>query len=186
MTRAANGEAGGARHRDLRGPRAHTRVVGAGYVNTGIVLIDLLAYFTGRSATAAGQDTGGAVSGYRPALAGRHPDQAIDRRRSYVTQPSTTDLVITHGTFLDELTAGRLRHVGQPELDAAVRVRRAAPPRRSHGLAATWHAGGRLAAGGRQRGLHLSPEVAIRADLARGLSENRRRLRTACQRPDRR
>src|SRR5262249_22329800 len=38
-----------------------------------------------------------------------------------VTQPSTTDLVVAHGMFLDELAAGRLPHAGQPELDAAVR-----------------------------------------------------------------
>jgi hypothetical protein len=30
-------------------------------------------------------------------------------------------IAVAHGTFLDELAAGRLRHAGQPELDAAVR-----------------------------------------------------------------
>jgi hypothetical protein len=33
-----------------------------------------------------------------------------------VTQPSTSDCAVAHGTFLDELAAGRLRHAGQPEL----------------------------------------------------------------------
>jgi hypothetical protein len=37
-----------------------------------------------------------------------------------VTPPSTSDLAVAHGTFLDELAAGRLRHAGQAELDAAV------------------------------------------------------------------
>ena len=38
-----------------------------------------------------------------------------------VTQPSTSDIAVAHGSFLDELAAGRLRPAGQPELDAAVR-----------------------------------------------------------------
>jgi hypothetical protein len=38
-----------------------------------------------------------------------------------VTQPSTSHIAVAHGTFLDELAAGRLRHTGQPELGAAVR-----------------------------------------------------------------
>ncbi len=38
-----------------------------------------------------------------------------------VTQPLTSDIAVVHGSFLDELAAGRLRHAGQPELDAAVR-----------------------------------------------------------------
>jgi hypothetical protein len=39
----------------------------------------------------------------------------------HVTQPSTSDIAVAHSTFLDELAAGRLRHAGQPELDAAAR-----------------------------------------------------------------
>ena len=39
-----------------------------------------------------------------------------------VTQPSTSDVVIAHGQFLDLVAAGDLRHVGHPALDAAVRV----------------------------------------------------------------
>jgi hypothetical protein len=38
-----------------------------------------------------------------------------------VTQPSTSDIAVAHGLFIDELAAGRLGHAGQPELDAAVR-----------------------------------------------------------------
>jgi hypothetical protein len=39
----------------------------------------------------------------------------------HVTQPSTRDIAVAHGLILDELAAGRLRHAGQPKLDAAVR-----------------------------------------------------------------
>jgi hypothetical protein len=59
MTRPANGEAGGARHRDLRKSRTHTSIVAAGYVNTGIVLVDLLA------TAAHGLSTSGPACGFR-------------------------------------------------------------------------------------------------------------------------
>lgn len=38
-----------------------------------------------------------------------------------VTQPSTQDVVAAHGNFMDLVAAGRLRHLSQPELTAAVR-----------------------------------------------------------------
>jgi hypothetical protein len=38
-----------------------------------------------------------------------------------VTELSTSDVVVAHGDFLDELNAGRLRYVSHPQLDAAVR-----------------------------------------------------------------
>jgi hypothetical protein len=45
--------------------RAHTSIIGAGYVSTGVVLVDLLAYLTGTDATAtvaaAGQRTAQSV-----------------------------------------------------------------------------------------------------------------------------
>ena len=76
----------------------------------------------------------------------RHLIKPLTDAEVNVTQPSTSDVAFAHGTFLDKLTAGRLRRAGQPELDAVVRVRRAAPPRRRHGVAAARHASRRLAA----------------------------------------
>ena len=37
------------------------------------------------------------------------------------TTPSTSDVAVAHGLFVDALAAGRLRHTGQAELTAAVR-----------------------------------------------------------------
>lgn len=37
-----------------------------------------------------------------------------------VTKPTSSDLVVAHGGFLDALAAGRIRHQGQAELTAAV------------------------------------------------------------------
>jgi hypothetical protein len=55
-----------------------------------------------------------------------------------VTRPSTSDVTVAHGTFLDERAAGRLRHAEQPELGA----------QRRRGGATAWqrHAGRRIAA----------------------------------------
>jgi hypothetical protein len=37
-------------------------------------------------------------------------------------EPSTSDVVVAHGNFLDAVAAGRLRHAGQPKLTDAVRA----------------------------------------------------------------
>jgi hypothetical protein len=68
-----------------------------------------------------------------------------------VVELSTSDVVVAHGDFLDEVNAGRIRHVGHPQLDAAVRHgmqrplggastwdRRAAPVDIGPLTAATW------------------------------------------------
>jgi hypothetical protein len=39
-------------------------------------------------------------------------DQALTDAEVRVTQPSTSDVAVAHGTFLDELAAGRIRHAG--------------------------------------------------------------------------
>ena len=36
--------------------------------------------------------------------------------------PSTSDVLVAHGEFLNTLAAGRMRHAGTPELTAAVRA----------------------------------------------------------------
>jgi hypothetical protein len=57
-----------------------------------------------------------------------------------MTELSTSDVVVAHGDFLDELNAGRLRHVSHPQLDAAVRH----GMQRPLGGASTWERRGDL------------------------------------------
>jgi hypothetical protein len=124
MTRAANGEAGGARHPDRRGPGAqhHRR---SRYVSTGIVLVDLLAYLTGTGATATVLRLGKTRTVQSVIIDPHSPGatliQPLTDAVVTVPQPSTSDVAVAHGTFLDELAAGRLRHAGQAELTAAIR-----------------------------------------------------------------
>jgi hypothetical protein len=83
--------------------RAHTSIVAAGYVNTGIVPVDLLAYLTGTDATSTvlrfAQDTDGAVGCDRPALARRDADQTVDRCGGH------------RDVAVDERLRGRPRHL---------------------------------------------------------------------------
>lgn len=51
-----------------------------------------------------------------------------------LVEPGSSDLVVAHGVFLDELAAGRVRHVPSPELEAAAR----AGEQRRLGGAQTW------------------------------------------------
>ena len=65
--------------------RRHTSIVGAGYVSADIILVDLLACLTGTEATATVLRLGKTRTvhgGDRPALGGRHTDQAADGCRS--------------------------------------------------------------------------------------------------------
>ena len=49
-------------------------------------------------------------------------------------RPSTSDVVVAHGWFMDDLNAGKLRHVPHPRLDEAAR----AGTQRPLGGAKTW------------------------------------------------
>lgn len=51
-----------------------------------------------------------------------------------LVKPSTSDVVVAHGLFLDDLAGGRLRHVPHPRLDEAAR----AGQQRRLGGAQTW------------------------------------------------
>jgi hypothetical protein len=105
--------------------RAHTSIVGAGHVSTGIVLIDLLAYLTGTDATATVLRLRKTRTVQTVVIDPHSPGATLIKPLTdaevNVTQPSTSDIAVAHGTFLDELAGGRLRHAGQPELDGAVR-----------------------------------------------------------------
>lgn len=106
--------------------RRHTSVAAAGHLDGAMVLVELAAYLDG---------AGEAVSTVLGLRAERTVNAVVIDPHSpaatlikpltdagvTVTQPSTVDVVVAHGEFLDTLTAGRLRHAGQPELDAAVR-----------------------------------------------------------------
>lgn len=39
-----------------------------------------------------------------------------------LSKPSTSDVVVAHGLFMDELTSGRVRHIPHPRLDEAARA----------------------------------------------------------------
>jgi len=121
--------------------RRHTSVVAAGTVEDGVVLVDLRAYVDGPDATAVLLDlleerkaSDGderpprklraiAIDPHSPAATLIKP-LALPLRNAGVKllEPSTSDVVVAHGTFLDTLAAGRLRHAGQSELTAAVRA----------------------------------------------------------------
>lgn len=45
-----------------------------------------------------------------------------EQKLKIVLTPNTSDVVVAHGRFLDELAAGRLRHVSHPRLDEAARA----------------------------------------------------------------
>ncbi len=105
--------------------RAHTSIVAAGFVSKGIILVDLLAYLTGTEATWTVLRLGKTRTVQSVLIDPHSPGATLIKPLTdaevRVTQPSTSEIAVAHGTFLDELAAGRLRHAGQPELDAAVR-----------------------------------------------------------------
>jgi hypothetical protein len=148
MPRAANGEAGGARHRDLRGPGAHqhrrSRPCQHGHRP------DRPARLPDRDGrdvdgAAAGQDTDVQTVVIDPHSSGATLIKPLTDAEVAVTQPSTSDPAVAHSTFLDEPAAGPVasRRAG--------RARRGRPPRhtkaagRRHGVVAARHARGRVA-----------------------------------------
>ncbi len=105
--------------------RQHTSIVGAGHLDGDLVLVDLLAYLDGT-------DPVPAVLGVREArtvlavVVDPHSNAAtaikpLEAAGVVVTRPTSSDLVVAHGLFLDALAAGRVRHAGQAELTAAAR-----------------------------------------------------------------
>jgi hypothetical protein len=123
--------------------RRHTSVVAAGAVEGDVVLVDLRAYVDGPDATglvlelseerkAQASDErfrpdrkmrAVAVDPHSPAATLIKPlDIPLRNAGVKLLLPSTSDVVVAHGEFLDTLAAGRLRHAGQPELTAAVRA----------------------------------------------------------------
>lgn len=105
--------------------RQHTSIVGAGRLDGDLVLLDLLAYLDGTDPTPAvlrlrAERTvlAVAVDPHSHAATCIAPLEATGVE---VTKPTSSDLVVAHGDFLDLLAAGRIRHQGQAELTAAMR-----------------------------------------------------------------
>ena len=105
--------------------RQHCSVVGAGCLEGDLVLLDLLAYLEGTDPVLEvlrlrGERTVLAVvvDPHSHAATTIGPLEAADVK---VIKPTSSDLVVAHGTLLDMLAAGRVRHQGQATL-TAVRV----------------------------------------------------------------
>jgi hypothetical protein len=105
--------------------RAHTSIVGAGRLEGDLVLVDLLRYLDST-------DPVGAVLALRAertvlqVVVDPHSNAAtaikpLEAAGVTVTRPTSSDLVVAHGLFLDTLAAGRIRHAGRAELTAAAR-----------------------------------------------------------------
>lgn len=120
--------------------RDHTSIVAAGPIDdSDMILVDLVAYLDGTDAAGTilelretRQVVAVAIDPHSPAATLLGPLRAA--RVKELLEPSTSDVVVAHGEFIDVLAAGRLRHAGQPELTAAVR----AGLQRPLGGAATW------------------------------------------------
>jgi hypothetical protein len=123
--------------------RAHTAVCTAGYLDGDLVLVDLASYTDGTDPVPVVVELqqrrtvlAVAVDPHSPAATAIVP---LEAARVKVTRPSSSDLVVAHGLFLDALTAGRVRHRGQAVLTAGMRALEArrlggatAPERRSN------------------------------------------------------
>lgn len=105
--------------------RRHTSIVAASVMPDDCALIDLIRYLDGPDAVPALVELnatrtvlGIVIDPHSPAatLIGPLTEAGIT-----VTTPSTSEVVVAHGAFLDLVSAGKLRHTGQPQLDAAVR-----------------------------------------------------------------
>jgi hypothetical protein len=106
--------------------RQHTSIVAAGRLPDDLVVLELVAYLDGTDPTAAVLE----LQEQRELLAviidpHSHATTCIGPLEAAgvtITRPNSVDLVTAHGTFLDLLAAGRIRHQGQPELTTAARA----------------------------------------------------------------
>ncbi|HKY74844.1 MAG TPA: hypothetical protein VJS45_01790 [Acidimicrobiia bacterium] len=109
--------------------RLHTSIATASRrAGLDAVVIELVAYLDGTTVAPA------AILHYAGELAARavvidpHSQAATllvpleQAKLKGLVKPSTSDVVVAHGQFLDELAAGHLRHVAHPRLDEAARA----------------------------------------------------------------
>jgi hypothetical protein len=106
--------------------RQHTSLVAAGRLDEGdLVLVDLLRYLDGPDPLAAVLQIREERSVIHvvvdPHSNAATAIQPLEAAGVDVLKPSSSDVVVAHGGFLDLLAAGRVRHAGQAELTAAAR-----------------------------------------------------------------
>lgn len=121
--------------------RLHTSIgMARTKADSGVITVELLAYLSG-TASAVGEalryvqdlsPVAVVIDPHSPASTLLRPLE--DLKVKHLVRPSTTDLVVAHGDFLDRLVAGAMRHVEHPRLTEAAR---AAEQRRAGG-AQTW------------------------------------------------
>jgi hypothetical protein len=131
-------------------------IAAAGHVDGDFILVELAAYLEGTDPLAEVLRLQAectvvavAVDPHSPAATVIKPltDAGVE-----VVELSTHDVAVAHGEFLDTLAAGRLRHVSDQRLDAAVRHGTA----RSLGGAAAWE----------RRGSAVDVAPAVAAEIA--------------------
>lgn len=105
--------------------RQRTSIVAAGHLDGNLVMVDLVSYLPGADPVGAvlalcEQHTVRAVS-VDPHSHAATCIRPLEAAGVKLLKPTSSDLAVAHGGFLDALAAGRIRHRGQPELTTAVR-----------------------------------------------------------------
>lgn len=105
--------------------RQHCSIVAAGHLDDDLVLLDLVAYLDSTDPVPAvlrlqGERTVVAVA-VDPHSNAATTIKPLEAAKVTVLKPTSSDLVVAHGTLLDALAAGRVRHQGQQQLTAAAR-----------------------------------------------------------------
>jgi hypothetical protein len=106
--------------------RRHTAIAAAGRLGDAVIGAELVSYLDGvAEAPAAVLLLRAEREAYAVIVDPRSPAATLIRPLSdagvALTEPSTSDVAVGHGTFLDELNAGRLKLAPHPALDAAAR-----------------------------------------------------------------
>jgi hypothetical protein len=105
--------------------RQHTSIVAAGHLEDDLVLLELACYLDHTDPVATVLQLREQRT-LRVVTVDPHSHAAtaigpLEAAGVTVTKPTSSDLVVAHGGFLDALAAGRIRHSGQAELTRAMR-----------------------------------------------------------------
>ena len=112
--------------------RKHCAIVAAGRESGGSrVLVDLVWYEHPRGAVAKLAELGGKHDPVATVVDPRSQAGTLLRPLAdagvFVTEPATADVAVAHGEFLDLVNDGRMAHLDQPPLTAAVRAAQQRP-----------------------------------------------------------
>ena len=112
--------------------RKHAAVVAAGREKDGPrVVVDLVWYDHPRGAVAKLAELGGKHDPIATVVDPRSQAGTLIRPLAeagvFVTEPGTADVAVAHGEFLDLVNDGRMAHLDQPPLTAAVRAAQQRP-----------------------------------------------------------